>query len=340
MTCPTHLRSVPAVAHIAALAGMLAAGVVSPVAVAQPGTVRAGQGSFQYQIVQLPPGSGPTFLLQGPDGNLWFSDKPANQIARYDIGRKNLVTFPLPEPHSDVLVMSNGPGDKVWYSLGNYGRIANITPAGVITDIDMPRRTGAAGLGPGPDGNLWITEGVDSKIARYDLSTGTFTEFQLPHPNSAPCKITSGPDGNIWFTELGGDRIGRLTLAGQLTEFDVPTQNAQPFMIINGPDGALWFTEYNAGKIGRITTAGAITEYPTSGVGTAPMHIVVGTDGDLWFTEAGGNALGRITTSGALTEFSFGPVYTNPDGITVGSDNRVWFTQFAANALGSVVSPR
>lgn len=341
MTCPTFRRSVPGVARIVTVVGMLAAGPALPLVIAQSLVpLRIDQGLFQYEIFQLPLNSGPTFLLQGPDGNLWFSNKIANQIARFDIGRHELRTFPLPQPHSDVLVMSGGPGGKVWYALGNYGMIASITPAGEIAEIAMPRRTGAAGLGPGPDGNLWITEGVDDKIAQFNLSSLTFLEFQLPHPNSGPCKITAGPDGALWFTELGGGRIGRLTLAGQLTEWVVPTHNAQPFMIINGPDGALWFTEYNAGKIGRITTSGAITEFPTSGPGTAPMHIVVGPDNDLWFTEAGGNALGRITTRGELAELSFGRSYTNPDGITVGSDNRVWFTQFAAGALGAVLAPR
>jgi streptogramin lyase len=323
-------------------AGMFTAGSASPLGIGQTlSPLRIERGLFQFDLYQLPAGSRPTFLLKGADGNLWFSNIGPNQIARFDVSRRQLRTFPLPHPNSNVLVMSNAPDGNVWFAGGGGpGTIGSITPAGKITEVDMPRQTGAAGLGPGPDGNLWITEGVDDKIARFDLLSRKFREFQLPHSRSGPCKITTGPDGAIWFTELGGGRIGRLTLAGQLTEFTVPTPNAQPFMIINGPDGNLWFTEYNAGNIGRITTAGEITEFPTSGGGTAPMHIVVGPDQNLWFTEAGGNALGRITTEGDLTEFSFGGAYTNPDGITVGSDNRVWFTQVAGNALGAVVWPK
>jgi virginiamycin B lyase len=299
------------------------------------------QGGFEFEIFPLPRPSGPTFLLKGGDGNLWFSNIGRHEIARFDIRRHQLRTFPL-HPTSQVLVMSNGPDGNVWYADfdGNRGVIARITPTGKITEFVMPHGRGAAGLGPGRDGNIWITEGVNDRLARFDLRSQTFTEFKLPHPASGPCKVAAGPDGAIWFTELGAGRIGRITMAGKITEFEVPTKNAQPFMIVRGPDGALWFTEYNAGKIGRITTDGEFTEYPTSGVGTAPMHIVVAPGKDLWFTEAGGNALGRITMKGELTEFTFGGVYTNPDGITVGSDKRIWFTQFAADALGTVVSPR
>jgi len=327
------------VVRIVTLAGMLIAGSALPLAFAQTlAPLRVDRGLFQFEIYQLQHGSGPTFLLKGPDGNLWFSNIGLNQIATFDIVRQELRTFPLPQPNSRVLVMSGAPDGHVWFP--GLGRIASITPAGQITEVDMPRHTGAAGLGPGPDRNLWITEGVDDKIARFDLSSRTFAEFQLPHPASGPCKIVTGPDGALWFTELGGDRIGRLTVAGQLSEFSVPTRNAQPFMIVSGPDGALWFTEYNAGKIGRITTAGEITEFPTSSAGSFPMHMVVAPDNSLWFTEVGGNALGRITMSGALTEFAFGGRNTSPDGITVGSDNRVWFTQYAADALGAVLAPR
>jgi virginiamycin B lyase len=330
-------------AGVVALAtGMAAAQTPSRLSVDEVLSSSQGDpGLFQFEIFQLPKRSGPTFLLKGADGNLWFSNIGRHQIARFDIARRQLRTFPL-HPTSQVLVMSNGPDGNVWYSDfdGNRGTIARITPAGKITEFVMPHGRGAAGLGPGPDHNIWITEGVNDRIARFDLRTHKFREFKLPHPASGPCKVAAGSDGALWFTELGAGRIGRITMAGEITEFEVPTKNAWPFMIVSGPDGALWFTEYNAGKIGRITTSGEFTEFKTSGVGTAPMHIVVDPDKNLWFTEAGGNALGRITMGGELTEFSFGRAFTNPDGITAGSDKRIWFTQFAGNTLGAVLSPR
>jgi virginiamycin B lyase len=318
---------------------LLSAVTFTSVSAAPLNASRHQRGLFHFEIFQLKKHTGPTFLLRGGDGNLWFSNVGKHQIASFDIARGQLRTFPL-RPTSRVLVMSNAPDGNVWFAdhIGNRGTIASITPDGKITEIGMPRGTGAAGLGPGPDGNLWVTEGIDDRIARFDLRSRTFKEFKLPHPRSGPCKIATGSDHAVWFTELGGGRIGRISLDGHLTEFKVPTPNAQPFMIVSGPDGAFWFTEYNAGKIGRITTSGEITEFRTSSTASFPMHIVVGADKNLWFTEVGSNALGRITLSGELTEFAFGGRDTSPDGITVGADNRVWFTQYAANALGVVLS--
>jgi len=220
-------------------AGVLGAEPASPLSYYQ--ALQNEQRRFEFEIFPLPRHSGPTFLLRGGDGNLWFSNIGRHQIARYDIRRRQLRTFAL-HPTSQVLVMSNGPDGNVWYSDfdGNRGVIASITPRGKITEFVMPHGRGAAGLGPGPDGNIWITEGVNDRIARFDLRTRKFTEFKLPHPASGPCKVAAGPDGAVWFTELGAGRIGRITKTGEITEFEVPTKNAQPFMIVLGPDGALW----------------------------------------------------------------------------------------------------
>jgi hypothetical protein len=53
------------------------------------------QGLFQFEIFQLPGHSGPTFLLRGADGKLWFSNIGRHDIARFDIGRRQLRTFRL-----------------------------------------------------------------------------------------------------------------------------------------------------------------------------------------------------------------------------------------------------
>ena len=66
-----------------------------------------------------------------------------------------------------------------------------------------------------------------------------------------PFRIAAGPDGNLWFTEKEGNRVGRITPAGEVTEFSV-TVGSNPWGIAAGPDGNLWFTEYGGNRIGRI----------------------------------------------------------------------------------------
>src|SRR5437879_4128977 len=65
--------------------------------------------------------------------------------------------------------------------------------------------------------------------------------------------ITSGPDGNLWFTENIGNRIGRITTAGDITEYPLPIARRGVFWITTGQDGRLWYMEQAVSKIGRLT---------------------------------------------------------------------------------------
>jgi streptogramin lyase len=168
------------------------------------------------------------------------------------------------------------------------------------------------------------------------LLTG-FNEFTLPTGNASLQDITAGPDGNLWFTEYFGNKIGRITPAGQIHEFPIPgTDGRTPHGITAGPDGNLWFTEYTGNQIGRITAAGLIHEFPIPTSFSYPSSITAGPDGNLWFTEFYGNKIGRITPAGAVSEFVVPTLYSGPYGITAGPDGNLWFTEFDDNKIGRV----
>lgn len=131
-----------------------------------------------------------------------------------------------------------------------------------------------------------------------DASWG-FTQFPVPTVNSGPTVIVAGPDGNLWFTEIRGNRIGRITLTGEITEFIIPTPNSRPDGIAVGPDGNLWFAEIAGNRIGRITVEGVITEFLVPSAGSSPIVIAAGPNNDLWFTERTGNKIGRVRRANA-----------------------------------------
>jgi len=180
------------------------------------------------------------------------------------------------------------------------------------------------GITSGPDGNLWFTEFVASKIGRI-TPDGTITEFIPPTSNSKPVGIVLGPDGNLWFTEYGVNKIGRITPGGIFTDFILPTAYSYPLDITLGPDGNLWFTEGGGNKIGRITPSGTITEFSTPyNIPYAPASITTGPDGNLWFTRFGGGMFGRITTGG--TVLAAFPLNSFINGMAQGPDGNLWFT--------------
>ena len=95
-----------------------------------------------------------------------------------------------------------------------------------------------------------------------------------------------------------GNRVGRITMSGEVTEFPIPSQTGSPINIAVGPDRNIWFTQA-AGSLGRVTPDGAITEFPLPAPNGGATGLTAGSDrqpptrlGDrLWFTQSGVNGL-------------------------------------------------
>ena len=277
------------------------------------------------------PGSGPSGVTSGPDGNVWFTEANAGKVGRITPGGVFLPEFPTP---GGALAITAGPDGNLWFT-EPFAAIGRITTAGVVTDFPLESMLNPADITAGPDGNLWYTAYDLDHVSRVGRITtaGVITEFNTPTA-SDPVGIAAGPDGNLWFAESFAGQIGRITTSGVITEFPVPTSSGSPFGIAAGSDGNLWFTEALGNKIGRITTAGVVTEFPIPTASSMPLGIAAGPDGSLWFTEANANQIGRITTAGVITEFPVPTSNSFPFDIALGPDGSLWFTENGGNKIG------
>jgi streptogramin lyase len=99
------------------------------------------------------------------------------------------------------------------------------------------------GLTTGPEGNLWWTEVIESRIGKLDPKTGKVTAIQLP-PGSGPRSPIFTPDGKLWFTGLS-DRIGSYDPStGKISFFTKGiTKGSVPLTPVAPGNGYLYFTE-------------------------------------------------------------------------------------------------
>jgi streptogramin lyase len=301
---------------------------------------------------RVPGGFGaPLSIASGPDGNLWFTqasfslDTATSDHVGQITTSGSVKEFPVPlrgvEGPSAGLQITKGPDGNLWYTEFGSDKVARLTPAGVVTEFAVPPPTNnfdvpqLNGITAGPDGNLWFTESTPhdfpgiSKIARI-TPAGVITEFTIPSANESPMSITLGPDNNLWYTVPDANKVGRITVNGDIQEFQVPrmpNQESGLGAITAGPDGNLWFVEQFTSKIGRMTTQGALTEFSLPAAGSFPSGITSAPDGNIWFTEQFGNKIGRISTSGTITEFAIPTANSNAQGITVGPNGNLWFTE-------------
>jgi virginiamycin B lyase len=285
------------------------------------------------------PQSQPYGITAGPDGALWFTERPDFNADANNVGRittsGSINEFSVPTPFSEPYGITAGPDGALWFIERNpaANKIGRITTSGSFSEFPIPTpASDPVDITAGPDGALWFTEETGNKIGRVTTS-GSFSEFSVPTPNSEPFGITAGPDGALWFTEASASKIGRVTTSGSFSEFSV---HGALIEITAGPDGALWFT---AGEnIGRITTSGSLSEFPIPTPQSSPYGITAGPDGALWFTEAQGNNIGRITTGGSFRECGIPTPGSDPLVITPGPDGALWFTEANANQIGRITT--
>jgi streptogramin lyase len=162
---------------------------------------------------------------------MWFSEHAGNRIGR--ITPDGAITeFEIPTPDSQPRAIALAADGNIWFGMFAAGKIGRITPDGSITEFEIPTPdSGPRALAAGPDGNVWFSQFRASKIGRI-TPDGEIAEFPLPRPNSGPGDITVGTDGNLWFVELAGsmdgvepdgNRVGRITPAGDIAEFPLPS---------------------------------------------------------------------------------------------------------------------
>lgn len=51
--------------------------------------------------------------------------------------------------------------------------------------------------------------------------------------------------------QWGSNKIGRITLCGDIREYQIPTPRSEPNGLVLGPNGGIWFAE-EADKIGQL----------------------------------------------------------------------------------------
>lgn len=271
------------------------------------------------------PDSEPISIVQGPDGNLWFTQQSASSVARVTpdgvVTEFRTPTFSFP---NDI---TPGPDGNVWFSEGAAGQVAFITPRGTIQEIFFSNSGVAGGIATGSDGNIWFTDLTGNSVWRLELPTRNLTSFPVPTPDAFPGDIALGPDGNLWFVEGGVGKIGRITPAGVITEFG--NGLSLPFSIARGSDGNMWFTLRFSPQLGKITPAGVITFHP---IPNSAEQIAPGHGNTLIFTEFGSSKIARITVNGVVTESPEIPM-SNPTGITTGADRTIWFLGYGSDKV-------
>jgi sugar lactone lactonase YvrE len=298
----------------------------------------------------LTPGSDPTAIAAGPDGNLWFTQPskpgigritPAGTITEFGAG-------PSGGAPSDITA---GPDGNLWFTTTGPDRVARLQPGtGTVTEFSegLAPAGAPAGITAAANGKLFFTEPGAGRVSRIKTD-GKLESFSSGLAAGAqPTAIAEGGDGAIWFTDADEPgRIGRLWPAGgeiqELTGGLAAGLSAgdAPGGIAEGPDGNVWFTQ--RGLLPRIVrvTVPPLAEVSTPEPAGARVRLVAGvrpnSQATTYFFDVGPTtAYGTRTATTAAGDVT-GPVKVTAD-VDLARDAHYHVRVTAVNASGTATS--
>jgi virginiamycin B lyase len=115
-------------------------------------------------------GAGLQDIVQGPDGNMWFTERTANKIGRISGTNPGAIAeFDVAAGSSGPDIIVVGPDNALWYTQANgVGRMPPGNPAGAqFFSLGM---SGPRGIAVGPDGNLWVADATNNRVMRVSTA--------------------------------------------------------------------------------------------------------------------------------------------------------------------------
>jgi len=247
----------------------------------------------------------------------------------------------VPEGHIPGLT-TRAPDSTLWLSDAGKQVLWRVDAKGNVTMVPKPGAL-TQGIAFGPDGHLWCTHIHSPYITRYDTNGVERGSWRAPSRNAPMTSSTvpplpgpkltfiiAGPDGAMWFSDQGENRIGRITMNGEITMFDLPQALFDPRELVTGGDGAVWFA-VASDKLGRITTKGEVSMIDI------PTHYVMAVDvddrGRVWW--GGQEAVGWVDMDRTVHKIEL-PDVSIVRSIAVGPDGKLWFVDEKNGRIGSV----
>lgn len=215
-------------------------------------------GTFTYyQIKTLQPNTtdgGPSDIIRGPDGNLWFAEyglygTSIGTIAngtthQYWVTNNDGVANPLTQYDSPIVA---GPDGNIWYAEGaEFGRM---TPSGaLLSPISVPE-SGITLPTPDDAGNIWYFCNSDlegtSDVCRLSATGYAVSSFSMgANENCTPYGLALASNGVAWFPSCDTITISSMTQSGTVTTYIMPYEQGAGSGTAVSPDGNVWVTSF------------------------------------------------------------------------------------------------
>jgi copper transport protein len=276
---------------------------------------------------------------------IWVGDSMpgSGRIWEFDIETENYKAHPINNV-SLITITAFGNDGKIWYLdptksiVGNYDPKTNISEQytipieGVPSGMDVDQRR---------QENIWLAVGGQSNsIVRLSPSSGNFTVFEIPTPDSLPTSVAVDSQGYVWFTESIG-KVGRLDpVSENITEYQ-PSEGSleEPTAILPDPESSNVYISEHEGKAVSILdpTLNLFYRYPAVNPEGLPFGMALDAYGNVWFAQHVIDEIGVLdATNGEIVEVQVPTRGSFVQWLVPDDQGRIWFAEQRGSSLGSV----
>ncbi|MHB8702210.1 MAG: Vgb family protein [Nitrososphaerales archaeon] len=240
--------------------------------------------------------SGPSGIAIGQSGNVYVSQSFTGSISEYDPATQRFThVWQLPNGSQPVGIYPDASRNLIWftdhgsslfgyinetdnkvqefatslfhYTQSNGENIASITLPYWITESSS--------------GIVWFNEHYSDKIARFDPTKGTLTEYQVPTLGAEPLRFyIDNSSSEIWFTEFTGNKIGVLQMnasnpTGTFMENSSATLSNGPLELVANASSTLFNSTSFGGTMTRIGDVSSNLSIVVTPQGTSSSKITI-----------------------------------------------------------------
>jgi virginiamycin B lyase len=184
-------------------------------------------------------------------GILWFTGENG-YVGRVDPANGDVDIWPTPRGAGPYGIDATPAGDVYFVSLRPDSYLGRVNKQTGAVDVIDPPRPGVQLRRVWSDsrGRLWASEWVGGHLARYDPTTGTWSEWPMPGgAGSQGYAIYVDAADDVWVTDFGTDALVRFDPdTAQFQSFRFPTPGAAVRQIVGDATG-IWGAESATEKI-------------------------------------------------------------------------------------------
>lgn len=212
-----------------------------------------------------------------------------------------------------------------------------------------------------PQGNAWFVQTNTGNIAKFDPTTGEFTEYENPAwpegGRSMMWGIDYSLDGSLWYTDDALDSIWRFSISNLTYErFNYPSSGDSLPQHIKARGGQIIINDFFGGKISLLDTRQQEKSYlniPTPIPGSFVSGFDVDSEGNIWYTNwilnqggalvkfdyaefsdyASKNAVDNSTALAFSDAFNLPPSMNTPVGLSVDQNSNIWIADTSSSSF-------